>query len=125
MKKFYRIVLNILPFFVWTGYFYCALKAYFVPGLALIQIFLLLGLPLLYSLLNGIFSSSKKEFLTYNLVFGVSQVVGYYIAGALYYNNISSDSGTIQITNAFSVLSIIYILVLSLNFYGFNSTTRN
>lgn len=117
MKKVINIAFNVLPFFIWMGWFYCALK-HFTIDLGIIQILMLLGLPLLYSILNLIFSNNKKDFVIHNLIFGVSQVVGYYIAGLLYYDYISSDSETILVINTFSGISIIYILIATLIFYG-------
>ena len=117
MKKIINIVFNVLPFFIWMGWFYCALK-HFTIDLGTIQILILLGLPLLYSISNAVFSNNKKDFVIHNLIFGVSQVVGYYIAGLLNYNYISSDSETILVINTFSGISIVYILIATLIFYG-------
>ena len=88
------------------------------PDLGTIQILLLLGLPLLYSIYNVFFSKDKNEFAIYNAIFGVSHIIGYYIMGLLYYNYISSDSETVLVINTFSGISIIYILIATLIFYG-------
>ena len=117
MKKIFSVIFNVVPFFIWMIWFYCALE-HFTIDLGIIQILLLLGLPLLYSIFNTIFASGKKEFVIHNTIFGASQVIGYYIAGLLYYNYISSDSETALITNTFSGISIVYIFLLTLVFYG-------
>ena len=119
MKKIFNVVLNVLPFFIWIGWFLLALNnAEINPDLGTIQILLLLGLPLVYSVYNVIFSAKKKNFLMQNFVFGVAQVVGYYISGLLYYDYISSDSETILVNNTFSAISVVYILITTLIFYG-------
>lgn len=118
MKKIINVVLNVLPFFIWIGWFLLALNDVETnPDLGSIQILLLLGLPLVYSIYNVIFSSNKKNFLMQNFVFGVAQVVGYYISGLLYYDYISSDSETILVNNTFSAISVVYILITTLIFY--------
>jgi len=119
MKKIFNVVLNVLPFFIWIGWFLLALNNVEInPDLGTIQILLLLGLPLVYSVYNVIFSGNKKNFLMQNFVFGVAQVVGYYISGLLYYDYISSDSETILVNNTFSAISVVYILITTLIFYG-------
>lgn len=119
MKKIFNAVLNILPFFIWISWFLLALNDVETkPDLWTIQILLLLGLPLVYSIYNVVFSGNKKNFLIQNFVFGVAQVVGYYIRGLLYYDYISSDSETILVNNTFSAISVAYILIATLIFYG-------
>lgn len=117
MKRIIGISLNILPFFVWMGWFYCALH-HFTIDLGIIQILLLLAFPLLYTILNIIIANDKKQFLIYNSFFGISQIVGYYISGLLYYDYISSDSETILVVNTFTGISIVYILIATMVFYG-------
>jgi len=118
MKKFFNIVLNILPFFIWIVWFLLALNDVETnPDLGTIQIILLLGLPLVYSIYNVVFSCDKKCFLMQNFVFGVVQMVGYYICGLLYSDYISGDSETILVCNTFSVISVVYILFITLMFY--------
>ena len=119
VKKIFNITVNIFPLFVWMIWFYLALIDLEVnPDLGTIQILLLLGLPLLYSIYNVFFSKDKNEFAIYNAIFGVSHIIGYYIMGLLYYNYISSDSETVLVINTFSGISIIYILIATLIFYG-------
>lgn len=73
MKKIFNVVLNVLPFFIWIGWFLLALNNVEInPDLGTIQILLLLGLPLVYSVYNVIFSANKKNFLMQNFVFGVA-----------------------------------------------------
>ena len=118
MKKIFSITVNIIPFFVWIIWFILALyDIETIPDLGLIQILLLLGLPLLYSIYNVIFSSDKRNFAIQNMIFGVAQVVGYYSSGMLYYNLISGDSETILVFNTFSGISIVYILIATFIFY--------
>lgn len=118
MKKIFNVVLNVLPFLIWMVWFLLALNDVEInPDLGTIQILLLLGLPLVYSVYNVIFSGNKKNFLIQNFVFGVAQVVGYYISGLLYYDYISSDSETILVNNTFSAISIVYVLITTLIFY--------
>ena len=119
MKKIFNITVNIFPLFVWMIWFYLALIDLEVnPDLGTIQILLLLGLPLLYSIYNVFFAKGRIEFAIYNAIFGVSHIIGYYIMGLLYYNYISSDSETVLVINTFSGISIIYILIATLIFYG-------
>lgn len=118
MKKIFNIVLNVLPFLIWMVWFLLAFNDVEInPDLGTIQILLLLGLPLVYSVYNVIFSGNKKNFLIQNFVFGVAQVVGYYISGLLYYDYISNDSETILVNNTFSAISIVYVLITTLIFY--------
>ena len=118
MKKIFNVVLNVLPFLIWMVWFLLALNDVEInPDLGTIQILLLLGLPLVYSVYNVIFSGNKKNFLIQNFVFGVAQVVGYYISGLLYYDYISSDPETILVNNTFSAISIVYVLITTLIFY--------
>lgn len=118
MKKIFNVVLNVLPFLIWMVWFLLALNDVEInPDLGTIQILLLLGLPLVYSVYNVIFSGNKKNFLIQNFVFGVAQVVGYYISGLLYYDYISNDSETILVNNTFSAISIVYVLITTLIFY--------
>lgn len=119
VKKIFNITVNIIPLFVWMIWFYLALIDLEVnPDLGTIQILLLLGLPLLYSIYNVFFAKDKNEFAIYNSIFGVSHIIGYYIMGLFYYNYISSDSETVLVINTFSGISIIYILIATLIFYG-------
>lgn len=119
VKKIFNITVNIIPLFVWMIWFYLALIDLEVnPDLGTIQILLLLGLPLLYSIYNVFFAKDKNEFAIYNAIFSVSHIIGYYIMGLLYYNYISSDSETVLVINTFSGISIIYILIATLIFYG-------
>ena len=119
MKKIFNIIINIIPFFVWMIWFYIALKDIDInPDLGTIQILLLLGCPLLYSIYNVLLSKNKKEFIINNVVFGFSHIIGYYIAGLLYYDYISSDSETMLVINTFSGISILYVLIATLVFYG-------
>ncbi len=119
MKKIFNIIINLIPFFVWMIWFYLALIDVDInPDLGMIQILLLLGLPLLYSIYNVFLSKNKKEFVIHNAIFGVSHIIGYYIMGLLYYNYISSDSETVLVINTFSGISILYILIATLVFYG-------
>ena len=60
VKKIFNITVNIFPLFVWMIWFYLALIDLEVnPDLGTIQILLLLGLPLLYSIYNVFFSGSN------------------------------------------------------------------
>lgn len=115
MKKILNIILNLFPFVIWMGWFYLALgDIKTIPDLGTIQILLLLFLPLIYSIYNLIFSNNAKKFILRNTIFLISQVVGYYLCGLLYYNYISSDSETALIRNTFSFISIIYIVIITL-----------
>lgn len=119
MKKIFNIIINIIPFFIWMIWFYLALIDIDInPDLGVIEILLLLGFPLLYSIYNVLISKNKKEFVINNVVFGVSHIIGYYIAGLLYYDYISSDSETVLVINTFSGISIIYVSIITLVFYG-------
>ena len=119
MKKIFNIIINLIPFFVWMIWFYLALIDVDInPDLGMIQILLLLGLPLLYSIYNVFISKNKKEFVIHNAFFCVSNIIGYYIMGLIYYKYISSDSETVLIINTFSGISILYILIATLVFYG-------
>lgn len=119
MKKIFNIIINIIPFFIWMIWFYLALIDIDInPDLGVIEILLLLGFPLLYSIYNVLISKNKKEFVINNVVFGISHIIGYYIAGLLYYDYISSDSETVLVINTFSGISIIYVSIITLVFYG-------
>ena len=119
MKKIFNIIINIIPFFIWMIWFYLALIDIDInPDLGVIEIILLLGFPLLYSIYNVLISKNKKEFVINNVVFGISHIIGYYIAGLLYYDYISSDSETVLVINTFSGISIIYVSIITLVFYG-------
>lgn len=119
MKKIFNIIKNIIPFFIWMIWFYLALIDIDInPDLGVIEILLLLGFPLLYSIYNVLISKNKKEFVINNVVFGISHIIGYYIAGLLYYDYISSDSETVLVINTFSGISIIYVSIITLVFYG-------
>ena len=119
MKKIFNIIINIIPFYIWKIWFYLALIDIDInPDLGVIEILLLLGFPLLYSIYNVLISKNKKEFVINNVVFGVSHIIGYYIAGLLYYDYISSDSETVLVINTFSGISIIYVSIITLVFYG-------
>ena len=99
--------------------FYLALmKVETYPDIGMIQILLLLCLPLLYSTYNVFFSKNKNDFLINSAIFCISHLIGFCIEGALYYNYISSDSETIVVINTFSIISIVYILIVTLIFYG-------
>ena len=119
MKATFNTAINIVPFFIWIFCFYLALmKVETYPDIGMIQIFLLLCLPLLYSIYNVFFSKNKNDFLINSAIFCISHIIGFCIEGALYYNYISSDSETIVIINTFSIISIVYILIVTLVFYG-------
>ncbi len=119
MKKIFNVLINVLPFFIWIGWFLLALNDIETnPDLGTIQILLLLGLPLLYSIYNVLLSKNKKEFLIHNVIFGLSQVIGCFVTVQLYYNHVSSDSETILVGNVFSGISILYISIATLLFYG-------
>ena len=122
MKKiFYRIV-NVFPLFIWIGWFLLAVSDVDTDSdLGIIQLLLLFALPLLYSLCNAMLSNNKKEFTVNNTMFGVSQIFGYYLAGLLYYSYISSDSKTVLVINTLSGVSILYISIVTLIFYGIRS----
>lgn len=63
MKKILNVVLNILPLFIWIGWFLLALNNVEInPDLWTIQILLLLGLPLVYSVYNVFFLVIKRTF---------------------------------------------------------------
>ena len=119
MKKKFNSIINLIPFFVWMIWFCLALIDVDInPDLGIIQILLLIGLPLLYSIYNVFLSKNKKEFAIHNAIFAVFHIIGYYNMGLFYYNYISSDSETILITNTFSGISILYVLITTLVFYG-------
>ena len=118
MKKI-PIFVNFFPALIWIAWFLCALYDIEVrPDLGMIQILLLLLLPLIYSLYNLIMSSRKRNFIILNGLFLISQLMGYYISGSLYFRYVSSDSETLLVMNTFSFLSLIYIMIITLAFYG-------
>ncbi len=116
MKKII-IFVNFFPALIWIAWFLCALYDIEVrPDLGMIQILLLLLLPLIYSLYNLIMSSRKRNFIILNGIFLLSQLMGYYISGSLYYRYVSSDAETLLVMNTFSFLSLIYIMIITLAF---------
>lgn len=121
MKKIFNTIVNIVPFFVWMIWFYLALIDIDIdinPDLGTIEILLLLGFPLLYTIYNVFFAKDRKEFAIYNLIFGVAHIIGYYISGLFYYDYVSSDSETMLVINTFSGISILYVSIVTLIFYG-------
>lgn len=117
MRKAVSVVVDLLPIGVWIGWFF--LEFYEVmQNLWIAEVVLLLILPLLYSVYHVVFSKDKKRFVTSNIFFGGSQVVGYILSGLLYYRFISDDSETIAVVAFFSIASIVYISVMTLLFYG-------
>ena len=115
MKKFFGIALNFLPIALWLIYFSLTYSDVIsVQRGMIIQLTLLLPLPVFFSAFNIFLSNNKKAFLLRNIVFAFSQIIGCCITGALYYNLISDDSGTIAVTKAFVQISVIYILVITL-----------
>ncbi|MBQ8541775.1 MAG: hypothetical protein IJ435_09945 [Clostridia bacterium] len=118
MKKAFNITILFLPVLVWAVWFLLALNRVRTnPDLGLVQIFLLLCLPVVLSLCNVIVTKDKRSFLKRNVICGAVQVASYYLTGILYYCLISGDSKTMLVNNTFSIVSIVYILLVNLVFY--------
>lgn len=118
MKKAFNITILFLPVFVWAVWFLLAFNRVRTnPDLGLVQIFLLLCLPVVLSVCNVILAKDKQRFLKRNARCGAVQVASYYLTGILYYCLISGDSKTMLVNNTFSIISIVYILLVTVVFY--------
>lgn len=116
MKNKINMTINIIPVFVWM--LWLCLSWMMVAEIhTLLESLLLIAFPLFYSLYNVFSSDNKQDFAAYNMIFCVSHLVGHYIAGALCYTFIS-DLADIPALNMFSVISVFYILIITLIFYG-------
>lgn len=82
--------------------------------LPIIMLLLIFVYPVVACFYNIRYAKSACHFLVYNIIFLICQAVGYYSTGMLYYNIISSDYGTLYITNEGTVFSVIYIAVITL-----------
>ncbi len=78
------------------------------------QLFILLVLPPIFSVLNFLLSKEQNFFLKLNGTFALFNLIGNYFSGALYISFISNDPETPPVINTFAIFSVIYILVLSL-----------
>ena len=111
MKKI-LFVINIFPFLAWLLWFVGA--AYDFSWTIEYQLFILLALPPIFSVLNFLLSKEQNSFLKRNGMFALFDLIGQFISGALYMSFISNDPETPPVINTFAILSIINILVLSL-----------
>lgn len=107
-------VFNILPFATWMSYFYVSYNNIIVsPHIATLQIVLLIGLPLFFTVINCVSSYNRKMFIVQNSIFLVSNVIGYYFTGCLHYKYISDDAETLLVRDTLSLYSLFYIIILS------------
>lgn len=118
MKKWYPLV-NLLPLLLWGFWFGLSYLEHLPEIVAYVFLpYLMLGfllvVPIIACYFNLKYTNSTVWFILCNAIFLISQVVGYYSTGMLYYNIISSDSGTLYITNEFSVDSVIYVIIITL-----------
>ena len=113
VKKF--IFLNIVPFLIWILHFICQLSSIFEPvDLAMFALGVLLCMPIIFSVINLVCAKDEKRFMSLNCVFMTAHILGYYISGLLYINFISNDSESKLITNTFSFISLLYVVIISL-----------
>ena len=110
MKKI--ITLNMTPFLIWILWFVGILNDIFTSPM--IQLGLLLCMPIVFAVINIVCAKDDKLFLNFNGVFAAAHILGYYLSGALYYSFISNDSETELVTNTFTLMSILYIAVITL-----------
>ena len=108
MKKF--IFLNIVPFLIWILHFICQLSSIF----AMFALGALLCMPIIFSVINLVCAKDEKRFMSLNCVFMTAHILGYYISGLLYINFISNDSESKLITNTFSFISLLYVVIITL-----------
>ena len=111
MKKYLPFI-NLAPFLIWIIWFVCMLVG--APANVSLELILIFAMPIVFSVLNLIFSVDKVNFIESNGIFAAADILGYIFSGMLYYDHISDDSETSLVVGFFTVALIIYIAVITL-----------
>lgn len=103
-KYIVALILNIIPFFL-----SCLL---YESGFAIIIMFLML--QILINLLNYKWTNKVVSYLFLNLLMLISSVASSKIITHLYYNNISSDNGTLAVGDFEVKFAFVFILLMTI-----------
>lgn len=103
-KYIVALILNIIPFFL-----SCLL---YEGGIAIFMMFLML--QILINLLNYKWTNRVISYLFLNLSMLISSIASCKIITRLYYNNISSDNGTLAVGDFEVKFIFVFILLMTL-----------
>lgn len=103
-KYIVALILNIIPFFL-----SCLL---YEGGLAILMMFPIL--QILINWLNYTWTNKVISYLFLNIAMFISSIASIEISIQLYYNNISSDTGTLAVGNFAIIVGVVFMVLMTL-----------
>ena len=103
-KYIVALILNIIPFFL-----SCPL---YEGGIAILMMY-----PILQFLINGLnykWTNKVISYLFLNIAMFISSIASIEIITHLYYNNISSDNGTLAVGGFAVIVGVVFMVLMTL-----------